>query len=128
MCCSPRLPVRSIVLLDLHEWLNANKLTLRTKKSDSHFLPFQRKLGYSRSVNMQLFDNSTHTFTFLKCKEHFKYLGILLDSSLSWKFYIEYVALKISRILVVIARLRHFVPLRILLNTYRFTDISLHVL
>ena len=65
-----------------------------------------------------MFDNSTHTFTSLECKEHVKYLGILLDSNLSWKFHIEYVALKISKIIGVIARLRHFVPLCTLLNIY----------
>ena len=77
----------------------------------------QRKLGYL--VNIQMFDNSARTFTSLECKEHVKYLGILLDSSLSWKFHIEYVALKISKIIGVIARLRHFVPLCTLLNIYR---------
>ena len=50
-----------------------------------------------------MFDNSTHTFTSLECKEHVKYLGTLLDSNLSWKFHIEYVALKISKIIGVIA-------------------------
>ena len=69
------------------------------------FRSYQRKLGYS--VNIQIFDNRTHTFTSLECKEHVKYLGILLDSNLSWKFHIEYVALKISKIIGVIARLRH---------------------
>ena len=38
------------------------------------FRPYQRKLGYS--VNIKMFDNSTHTFTSLECKEHVKYLGI----------------------------------------------------
>ena len=65
-----------------------------------------------------MFDNNTHTFTSLECKEHVKYLGILLDINLSWKFHIEYVALKISKIIGVIARLRHFVPLCTLLNIY----------
>ena len=66
-----------------------------------------------------MFNNSTYTFTSLECKEHVKYLGILLDSNLSWKFHIEYIALKISKIIGVIARLRHFVPLCTLLNIYR---------
>ena len=105
-------------LLKVSEWLNANKLTLNAKKSNYViFRPYQRKLGYS--VNIKMFDNSTHTFTSLECKEHVKYLGILLDSNLSWKFHIEYVALKISKIIGVIARLRHFVPLCTLLNIYR---------
>ena len=65
-----------------------------------------------------MFDNSTHTFTSLECKKHVKYLGILLDSNLSWKFLIEYVALEISKIIGVIARLRHFVPLCTFLNIY----------
>ena len=104
-------------LLKVSEWLNANKLTLNAKKSNYViFRPYQRKLGYS--VNIKMFDNSTHTFTSLEYKEHVKYLGILLDSNLSWKFHIEYVALKTSKIIGVIARLRHLVPLCTLLNIY----------
>ena len=62
-------------LLKVSEWLNANKLTLNSKKSNYViFRPYQCKLGYS--VNIKMFDNSTHTFTSLECKEHVKYLGI----------------------------------------------------
>ena len=105
-------------LFKVSEWLNANKLTLNAKKSNYViFRPYQRKLGYL--VNIQVFDNSTNTFTSLECKEHVRYLGILLDSNLSWKFHIEYVALKISRIIGVITCLRQFVPLCTLLNIYR---------
>ena len=104
-------------LLKVSEWLNANKLTLNAKKSNYViFRPYQRKQGYL--VNIQMLDNSTYTSTSLECKEHVKYLGILLDSNLSWKFHIEYVALKISKIIGVIACLRHFVPLHTLLNIY----------
>ena len=71
-------------LLKVSEWLNANKLTLNAKMSNYViFCPYQRKLYYS--VNIQMLDNSTHTFTSLECKEHVKYLGILVDSNLSWK-------------------------------------------
>ena len=50
------------------------------------------------SVNIQMFDNSNHFLTSLECKNHVKYLGVLLDSHLSWKYHIDNVALKISRI------------------------------
>ena len=46
-----------------------------------------------------------------ECKDHFKYLGVLLDSNLSWKFRIDNVG--------VVARLRHFVPRTTLLNVYQ---------
>ena len=54
-----------------------------------------------------------------ECKDHVKYLGVLLDSNLSWKFRIDNVALKVSRTVGVVARLRHFVPRTTLLNVYQ---------
>ena len=57
--------------------------------------------------------------TTLQCEDHVKYLGVLLDSNLSWKFQINNVALKISRTVGVVARLRHFVPRTTLLNIYQ---------
>ena len=103
-------------LLKVSEWLNANKLTLIAKKSNYViFRPYQSKLGYS--VNIKMFDNSTHAFTSLECKEYVKYLGILLDSKMSWKFHIEYVAFKISKIIGVIVRLSTSF-LSVLLNIY----------
>ena len=51
-----------------------------------------------------------------ECKDHVKYLGVLLDSNLSWKFRIDNVASKVSRTVSVVARLRLFVPRTTLLN------------
>ena len=96
-------------LVRVSDWLNANKLTLNAKKSNFViFRPHQRKMDHS--VNILMFDNSNHILTCLECKDHVKYLGVLLDSHLSWKYHIDNVALKISRIIGVIARLRHLVP------------------
>ena len=53
------------------------------------------------------------------CEDHVKYLGILLDSNLSWKFHINIVALKVSRTVGVVDRLRHLVPSTTLLNIYQ---------
>ena len=70
-------------------------------------------------VNILMFDNSNYILTSLECKDHVKYLGVSLDSHLSWKYHIDNVALKISRIVGVIARLRHLVPFTTLLSIYR---------
>ena len=68
------------------------------------------------SVNILMFDNSNHILTSLECKDHVKYVGVLLDSHLSWKYHIDNVSLKISRIIGVIARLQHLVPFTTLLT------------
>ena len=63
-----------------------------------------------------MIDNCTQIPTSLQCEDHVKYLGVLLDSNLTWKFHVNDVALKISRTVGVVARIRHFVPRTILLN------------
>ena len=63
--------------------------------------------------------NCTQIPTTLQCEDHVKYLGVLLDSNLSWKFQINNVALKISRTFGVVALLRHIVPRTTLLNIYQ---------
>ena len=54
----------------------------------------------------------------LECKEYVKYLGVLIDSHLSWKYHVDYIAVKISKIVGVISRLRHFVPFCTLRSIY----------
>jgi hypothetical protein len=46
----------------------------------------------------------------LESKDHVKYLGIIIDAKLTWKPHIDYIALKISKTIGIISRLRHFVP------------------
>ena len=62
----------------------------------------------------------------LDCKNYVKYLGILIDSNLSWKIHIEYIALKISKIVGLIAKLRHFVPLHTLFKYLSVFNLSLY--
>ena len=51
-------------------------------------------------------------------KDYIRYLGILIDSNLSWKFHIDYVCQKVSKTIGII-KLRHFVPRHVLLTLYR---------
>ena len=52
-------------------------------------------------------------------KNYVKYLGIVIDKNLSWKIHIDNVATKLSKMVGLIAKLRHFVPQYTLLNIYR---------
>ena len=46
------------------------------------------------------------------------YLGVLIDSALSWKNQVEYVAKKIRRSIGILCKLRYFVTKDILINLY----------
>ena len=102
----------------VQEWLVANKLTLNAKKSNFViFHPYQKKLD--RDVMIKIFDIHTKEFVLLDQKTYIKYLGILIDSNLTWKYHISNITSKISQTIGVVARLRHFVPSSTLLTLYR---------
>ena len=90
-------------------WLEANKLTLNISKSNFViFHPRQNNLDYHVSGKMLP----------LEMKSEVKYLGLLIDSNLTWKSHIDYVSLILSRIVGIIARLRHFVAKHTLERIY----------
>ena len=66
-----------------------------------------------------IFDNEQNKNVALECKEFIKYLGILIDSHLTWKHHIDHIAIKISRTIGLISKIRHFVPKHTLINIYR---------
>ena len=47
------------------------------------------------------------------------YLGVLIDSNLTWKHHISCIASKISENIGIICKLRHFTPFSTLLNIYQ---------
>ena len=51
-------------------------------------------------------------------EEYVKYLGILVDSKLTWKWHIDNLAKKVSRAIGVLSRIRYFVNRNILMNLY----------
>ena len=76
-------------LKNVCEWLHVNKLTLNIKKSNFViFRPPQRSLNYE--IKLKVIDNSTNISSSLECKEYVKYLGVLIDNHLSWKYHIDY--------------------------------------
>ena len=100
------------------EWLTVNKLSLNIQKSNYViFRPPQKKID--REIAINVYDNNTGQYLSLDRKNYVKFLGVLIDSNLKWSHHINYVALKISRIVGIIARLRHFVPTQTLLMIYR---------
>ena len=69
-----------------------------------------------------------NTVTACENKDYAKFLGVLIDKHLTWKQHIDYIASKISKIVGLIVRLRHRVPLNTLLQVLLITHISLYLL
>jgi len=104
-------------LINVCDWSLANKLTLNAKRSNYViFHPYQQKI--QSVINLKVFDNEYKAFRILERKQFVKYLGVLIDSNLSWNHHVANVALKISKTIGIITRLRHFLPTSVLLNTY----------
>ena len=54
----------------------------------------------------------------MECKECVKYLGVLIYYKLSWKNHVDSIALKISKTIELLSKLRHFFPHHTLVNIY----------
>ena len=84
---------------------------------------FAREMDAKKRINHQLCiripDNNNNGFTLLECKDYVKFLGILIDKNFTQRPHIDHIASKISKIVGIIARLRHHVPLNTLLQIYR---------
>ena len=105
-------------LINVCHWLNANKLTINAKKSNFViFRPAQKRINHQPCIRIP--DNNNNGFALLECKDYVKFLGVLIDKNLTWRPHIDHIASKISKIVGIIARLRHHVPLNTLLQIYR---------
>ena len=105
----------NIELNNLFDWLNANKVTLNRKQSNFViFRLYQKRLNYLLQVNIS--DNEENKNITLEHKNCIKYLGLLIDENLSWKNHIYTLTTKISKTVGLIAKLRHIVPNRTLLD------------
>ena len=98
-------------LYDINQWLCANKLSFNVEKSNFVvFHPPQKKVNFP--MELKLNQKS------IKQEISFKYLGVMMDWSLSWKDHVHQVSKKISRSIGILLKLRHFVDTRILVNIY----------
>ena len=67
---------------------------------------------------IRILDSVTNAYPSLEMKDYVKYLGLMIDSNLSWKYHIESICHKITKSIGIIAKIRYFVPPRVLLTTH----------
>ena len=95
-------------LSNITDWLNCNKLSLNFDKT------FSVVMSTNRSLTLQLRINGQP----IAPAESSKYLGLYLDSRLSFDRHISHVRSKLSQKTGIIARIRHFLPKHVLLQYY----------
>ena len=94
----------------LFEWLCLNRLSLNISKTN--FIIFQSK--NKPKVNVTILINKK-AIEEVKCV---KYLGVLIDSQLTFRNHIDELTKKISRAIGVLYKLRPYVTTKILTNVY----------
>ncbi len=86
------------------DWFKANKLTLNVDKTK--FMIFGSNVILERFQNIQLIYGNN----IIERVDEFKYLGVKLDSNLSWSAHVDYLCKNISKRIGIIRRVKHFLP------------------
>ena len=95
----------------LCHWLNANKISLNSSKTE--YILFRHKLKpVNYELKLKINGKKLYPSTYIK------YLGIFLDKNLSWEKHINVTSLKRRRANGALAKLRHYVSPSILTTVY----------
>ena len=95
------------------DWCNANCLTLNVKKTK--FVIYGTKSRVKKVNNAQIFLGGNQIF----CEPNYNYLGITLDSSLSFKQHIEHCAKVVSHKIFILSKIRNSISEDTALFIYR---------
>ena len=92
-------------------WLNVNRLSLNIDKTNFIvFHPYNKPK--KKRITIKINNKA------IKEKEYIKYLGVLIDSTLSWKQHVSNISKKVSHSIGIMYKLRPFLPLNVLKNVY----------
>ena len=98
-------------LKKLNLWLNVNRLSLNIAKTNFViFHPYNKPLKGSITIKIKK--------KAIVEKSAIKYLGVTIDSTLSWKDHILNISKKISRAIGVMYKIRPFINIAIMKNLY----------
>ena len=95
----------------MYEWLCANKLSLNINKTHYMiFAPARKKILYDCHLRIENEEISRVYET--------KFLGVMLDSNLTWKSHIKYIKSKLCKSLGIIGKARRYLHKESLVNLY----------
>jgi hypothetical protein len=85
-------------LTKVKKWCDLNKLSINIKKTNYMIVKSSNK-KITENINIKI-TNIDGTIYCLERKDHIKYLGVLIDEKLSWKYHIAIFVLDWLAILV----------------------------
>ena len=97
-------------LCNICDWMKLNKLSLNCRKTKAMLFHMPQKSVFYPDL---VLENGNIEFV-----EEFNFLGILLDKHISWKNHINLITKKISKTAGILNKLKHFLPIDVLLNIY----------
>jgi exonuclease III len=119
------MDMKSVIEKDLetlYEWLKVNKLSVNVKKSNFMLIQSNQKEKMNDlNIKLKLCNSEMEEVNFCK------YLGVYIDSNLSWQHHIAMVCKKIRPIIGVLSKVRHLIP-SYLLRTIYYSLIHPHIL
>ena len=98
-------------LKELRTWLIVNRLSLNINKTNFViFHPYNKPL--KQKITIKLHKNA------ISEKDSVKYLGIMIDSTLSWQTHIDKISKKMSRAIGLLYKIRPFINIKIMKTLY----------
>ena len=91
-------------LATISNWFSSNLLTLNISKCNFVIFGNSRKLKLASDVSLKV--NSTA----IDRSDPFKYLGVIINQTMSWSEHIDAISTKINQRIGMISRIRHLLP------------------
>ena len=89
-------------------WCDVNRLSINFSKTNFMIIKSSKKKDYQVNINIESADG---TINVLQRKQKIKYLGVLLDETMSFNHHISYICTRIAQNSGIISKLRHYLIL-----------------
>ena len=96
----------------LYIWLQSNKLTLNVQKTYYIISHRARLKLHNTTINLQMGDFN------LNKANNLKYLGVIIDDTISWVHHITFIKNKISKGIVIMSKASKYLQRKSLLTLY----------
>ena len=98
-------------LVKLNNWFQSNKLSLNVKKT--HFMVFHRsRRKFNRTEDIIINNNV------IEEKNSTTFLGVIMDSGLTWEDHVNYIKNKVSKAIGIINKVKHCINRSNLISLY----------